>query len=31
VLAHPTLEDNNFHSAAPAVAAGEIHDAARQR
>ena len=31
VLAHPTLEDNNFHSAAPAVAAGEIHDTARQR
>ena len=31
VLAHPTLEDNNFHSAAPAVASGEIHDTARPR
>ena len=31
VLAHPTLENNNFHSAAPAVATGEIHDTARPR
>jgi hypothetical protein len=31
VLAHPTLEDNNFRSAAPAVATGETHDTARQR
>jgi hypothetical protein len=31
VLAHPTLEDNNFHSAAPAVATGGTHDTARQR
>jgi len=31
VLAHPTLEDNNFHSAAPAVATGATHDTARQR
>ena len=31
VPAHPTLEDNNFHSAAPAVATGETHDTARQR
>ena len=31
VLAHPTLENNNFHNTAPAVAAGQTRDTARQR
>jgi hypothetical protein len=31
VLAHPTLENNNFRAAAPAVADGELRGAARQR